>query len=130
MKAHFDAALKIDSRCPRNHYCRGLVALELGNVQEARSSFRRALTCKPTSPEEGDVGDFFHAESRGALTALERTEGEEGGAARIGAKKGRGRGRGRKRGSGRRKELSVDGSLEASSAPGTAFVKSKLAADW
>ncbi|CAN0137941.1 unnamed protein product, partial [Hapterophycus canaliculatus] len=46
--AHFDAALKIDSRCPRNHYCRGLVALELGNIQEARSSFRRALMCKPT----------------------------------------------------------------------------------
>eukprot|EP00903_Cladosiphon_okamuranus_P005435 g5421.t1 len=75
-KAHFDAALKIDSRSPRNHYCRGLVALELGDVRQAQASFQRALRCKPTSPEEEDVGDFFHAESRGALAALQRRERE------------------------------------------------------
>ncbi|CAN0606016.1 unnamed protein product, partial [Ectocarpus sp. 12 AP-2014] len=47
--AHFDAALKIDSRCPRNHYCRGLVALEMGDTPMAKASFQRALRCKPTS---------------------------------------------------------------------------------
>lgn len=77
-QAHFDAALKIDSRSPRNHYCRGLVALELGDVPQAKASFQRALRCKPTSPEEEDVGDFFHAESQGALAALQRREREGG----------------------------------------------------
>lgn len=82
-KAHFDAALKIDSRSPRNHYCRGLVALELGDMPQAKASFQRALRCKPTSPEEADVGDFFHAESQGALAALQRRE--RGGGRGVGA---------------------------------------------
>ena len=77
-KAHFDAALKIDSRSPRNHYCRGLVALELGDEPQAKASFQRALRCKPTSPEEEDVGEFFHAESQGALAALQRRERGKG----------------------------------------------------
>eukprot|EP00752_Nemacystus_decipiens_P001989 g1912.t1 len=100
-KAHFDAALKIDSRSPRNHYCRGLVALELGDVPLAKASFQRALRCKPTSPEEEDVGDFFHAESQGALAALQRRE------------------QGRGRGNGKGAEVS------------TAFAESnKLGSDW
>lgn len=50
------------------------MALELGDVPQAKASFQRALRCKPTSPEEEDVGDFFHAESQGALAALQRRE--------------------------------------------------------
>lgn len=50
------------------------MALELGDMPQAKASFQRALRCKPTSPEEADVGGFFHAESQGALAALQRRE--------------------------------------------------------
>lgn len=41
-------------------------------MSQAKASFQRALRCKPTSPEEEDVADFFHAQSQGALAALQR----------------------------------------------------------
>lgn len=50
------------------------MALELGDKPGAKASFQRALRCKPTSPEEEDVGDFFHDESEVALAALEKIE--------------------------------------------------------
>lgn len=73
---HFDAALKIDPRCRRNHYCRGLVALARGDSARAKTSFKQAVRCKPTSTEEEDVGEFFLRESRGALRVLETHERE------------------------------------------------------
>ena len=56
------------------------MSLELGDLPQAKASFQRALRCKPTSPEEEDVGEFFHAESQGALAALKKKEGGEGAA--------------------------------------------------
>ena len=70
-KLHFEAALKIDPRCRRNHYCRALVALAKGDSKQAEASFKQAVRCSPTSPEEEDVGEFFLRESRSALRALE-----------------------------------------------------------
>ncbi|CAB1114561.1 unnamed protein product [Ectocarpus sp. CCAP 1310/34] len=125
-KAHFDAALKIDSRCPRNHYCRGLVALEMGDTPMAKASFQRALRCTPTSAEEEDVRDFFHAESRGALTALEK---DAGGARDRGTGSGRG-GRRRTRGGRQGGKLVAADASSTPSSTSAAFVRSNLAADW
>lgn len=77
-QVHFDAALKIDPRSRRNHYCRGLVALGSRDAAKAKSSFRQALKCKATSPEEEDVSDFFQKESQEALKALESPKGVGG----------------------------------------------------
>lgn len=74
---HFEAALKIDPRCRRNHYCRALVALAKGDSKQAEASFKQAVRCRPTSPEEEDVGDFFLRESRSALRALEARSRED-----------------------------------------------------
>lgn len=48
------------------------MALKVGDTAKAKASFQRALKCHPTSPEEDDIRDFFYAESRGALRALEK----------------------------------------------------------
>ncbi|CAM9343919.1 unnamed protein product [Choristocarpus tenellus] len=74
-QAHFDEALKIDPLSRRNHYCQGLAALETGNIADACSSFRKCIRCRPRSPEEEDVGDFFMTQSRKALSLLESGAG-------------------------------------------------------
>lgn len=55
-----------------------LLALELGDTAKATASFRQAVKCKATSPEEQDIADFFLRESKGALRALENSGKRKG----------------------------------------------------